>query len=101
MPHLAQAPAQNEQMKPEPPINGDGKLIQIEQFLEKLWMKILNFSDSIAYDEDFFYLGGNSLLIEMMADPIDQQFGIDFDIYEIYENETIEKLAHRILETAS
>ena len=101
MPHLAQAPAQNEQMKPEPPINGDGKLIQVEQFLEKLWMKILNFSDSIAYDEDFFYLGGNSLLIEMMADPIDQQFGIDFDIYEIYENETIEKLAHRILETAS
>lgn len=101
MPHLAQAPAQNEQMKPEPPTNGDGKLIQVEQFLEKLWMKILNFSDSIAYDEDFFYLGGNSLLIEMMADPIDQQFGIDFDIYEIYENETIEKLAHRILETAS
>lgn len=101
MPHLAQASAQNEQMKPEPPINGDGKLIQVEQFLEKLWMKILNFSDSIAYDEDFFYLGGNSLLIEMMADPIDQQFGIDFDIYEIYENETIEKLAHRILETAS
>ena len=37
----------------------------------------------------------------MMADPIEQQFGIDFDIYEIYENETIEKLAHRILETAS
>ena len=101
MPHLAQAPAQNEQMKPEPPINGDGKLIHVEQFLEKLWMKILNFSDSIAYDEDFFYLGGNSLLIEMMADPIEQQFGIDFDIYEIYENETIEKLAHRILETAS
>ena len=101
MPHLAQASAQNEQMKPEPPINGDEKLIQVEQFLEKLWMKILNFSDSIAYDEDFFYLGGNSLLIEMMADPIDQQFGIDFDIYEIYENETIEKLAHRILETAS
>lgn len=101
MPHLAQASAQNEQMKPEPPTNGDGKLIQVEQFLEKLWMKILNFSDSIAYDEDFFYLGGNSLLIEMMADPIDQQFGIDFDIYEIYENETIEKLAHRILETAS
>ena len=101
MPHLAQASAQNEQMKPESPINGDEKLIQVEQFLEKLWMKILNFSDSIAYDEDFFYLGGNSLLIEMMADPIEQQFGIDFDIYEIYENETIEKLAHRILETAS
>lgn len=101
MPHLAQTPAQTEQAKPEPPTNGDGKLIQVEQFLEKLWMKILNFSDSIAYDEDFFYLGGNSLLIEMMADPIEQQFGIDFDIYEIYENETIEKLAHRILETAS
>lgn len=101
MPHLAQAPAQTEQAKPAPPTNGDGKLIQVEQFLEKLWMKILNFSDSIAYDEDFFYLGGNSLLIEMMADPIEQQFGIDFDIYEIYENETIEKLAHRILETAS
>lgn len=79
----------------------EGELVQVEQFLEKLWMKILNFSDSIAYDEDFFYLGGNSLLIEMMAAPIEQQFGIDFDIYEIYENETIEKLAHRILETAS
>lgn len=71
---------------------------EIKKFLEDLWMKLLNFSGNIDYDEDFFYLGGNSLLIELMSKPINNKFQIDFDIYQIYENETINKLAKCIYE---
>lgn len=71
----------------------------IKKFVEELWRKLLNFSDKIGYEEDFFYLGGNSLLVEMMADPINEQYGIDFDIYQIYDNETVEKFAQCIRES--
>lgn len=71
---------------------------EAEEFLESLWKNILNYTEEIEHDEDFFYLGGNSLLIIQMSDAINEHFNVDFDVYEIYDYETIEKLADRILE---
>lgn len=71
---------------------------EAENFLEGLWKKTLNFSGSIDHDEDFFDLGGNSLLLLQMSEEINNYFNISFDIYEIYDYESIEKLTQRISE---
>lgn len=69
-----------------------------EDFLEQAWRESLNCDGEIEHDEDFFALGGNSLVMQVMSPKVDDHFGISFDIFEIYDFETIAKLAARILE---
>ena len=73
-------------------------MIDAEAFLEKLWLKVFNFDGEIGHQEDFFALGGNSLIMQSMSDSINEHFKMKFDIFEIYDYETIEKLASRILQ---
>lgn len=73
------------------------ELIEAENFLEKIWLKAFNLEGAIGHDEDFFALGGNSLIMQSMSDEINQYFKKKFDIFEIYDYETIEKLAVKIL----
>ena len=74
------------------------ELIEAEDFLEKTWAKAFNLDGDIGHDEDFFALGGNSLIMQSMSDEINKHFNKKFDIFEIYDYETIEKLAEKILE---
>ncbi len=74
------------------------ELTEAESFLEKTWAKAFNLDGAIGHDEDFFALGGNSLIMQAMSSEINDYFGKKFDIFEIYDYETIEKLAVRILE---
>ena len=66
--------------------------------LQEIWKKIFGFDGDIDAEEDFFDLGGNSLLIQKMSIEINNRFHIEFDAYEVYENETIKKLSVKILE---
>ncbi len=74
------------------------EVAEAEAFLEKTWAKAFNLEGAIGHDEDFFALGGNSLIMQAMSSEINDYFGKKFDIFEIYDYETIEKLAVRILE---
>lgn len=74
------------------------EVIEAENFLEKVWANAFNLDGSIGHDEDFFALGGNSLIMQAMSDEINEHFKKKFDIFEIYDYETIEKLAVKILE---
>ncbi len=80
------------------PIQKTQAMIDVEEFLEKLWLKVFNLDGEIGHQEDFFALGGNSLIMQSMSDSINEHFKIKFDIFEIYDYETIEKLAGRILQ---
>ena len=74
------------------------EVIEAENFLEKVWANAFNLDGPIGHDEDFFALGGNSLIMQAMSDEINEHFKKKFDIFEIYDYETIEKLAVKILE---
>lgn len=74
------------------------EIISAEDFLERAWLKAFNLDGKIGHDEDFFSLGGNSLIMQSMSDEINEHFHMKFDIFEIYDYETIEKLAVKILE---
>ncbi len=70
--------------------------LDAENFLEEVWGKQLGVN-GISHTDNFFALGGNSLIMQAMSGVINEHFNKSFDIFELYDNETIEKLAAVIL----
>ena len=68
----------------------------VHEKLESIWRRLFDFDSEIDGDEDFFDLGGNSLLIQQMSIAINELFGIEFDIYQIYDNPTVNELSECI-----
>ena len=67
---------------------------ELEKKLCRLWAKIIDLDpSSISIDEDFLRLGGSSLLIVKFINEINQELHIPISVFEIFENNTIEKLA--------
>lgn len=67
-----------------------------ENFLEEVWGRSLGL-EQVSHTDNFFALGGNSLIMQSMSGVINEHFNKSFDIFELYDNETIEKLAAVIL----
>ena len=62
-----------------------------------IWRKVLEI-DQVRLDDEFFFIGGNSLLAMTVVAHISDQFEIDMSVRDIFEYPTIEKLAERVLE---
>ncbi|MDZ8084001.1 MAG: amino acid adenylation domain-containing protein [Nostoc sp. DedQUE12b] len=65
---------------------------QLELQLTQIWSKILKV-DKVGVQDNFFDLGGHSLLTPYLMAQIKQQFGKDIPIASLYQNPTIEQLA--------
>jgi amino acid adenylation domain-containing protein len=67
----------------------------IEKFLVSLWEKLFNYHP-IGIEDNFFALGGGSLLATQLITKINHIKNLDFPISLIFECPTIKKLAQRI-----
>ncbi|MDZ8224136.1 non-ribosomal peptide synthetase [Nostoc sp. ChiVER01] len=65
---------------------------QLELQLAQIWSIILKV-DKVGVQDNFFDLGGHSLLTPYLMAQIKQQFGKDIPIASLYQNSTIEQLA--------
>ncbi len=65
---------------------------QFELQLAQIWSRILKV-DRVGVQDNFFDLGGHSLLTPYLMAQIKQQFGKDVPIASLYQNPTIEQLA--------
>ena len=65
---------------------------QLELQLAQIWSRILKV-DKVGVQDNFFDLGGHSLLTPYLMAQIKQQFGKDIPIASLYQNPTIEQLA--------
>ncbi|WP_442935875.1 amino acid adenylation domain-containing protein [Nostoc sp.] len=65
---------------------------QLELQLAQIWSRILKV-DKVGVQDNFFDLGGHSLLTPYLMAQIKQQFGKDIAIASLYQNPTIEQLA--------
>ncbi|OKH59454.1 hypothetical protein NIES2130_09045 [Scytonema sp. HK-05] len=65
---------------------------QVELQLAQIWSRILKV-DKVGVQDNFFDLGGHSLLTPYLMAQIKQQFGKDIPIASLYQNPTIEQLA--------
>ena len=64
----------------------------IEQELVKIWERLLG-QDKIGVDDNFFYIGGYSLLASRVAVAIEQTFEVEIPLIELLSMPTIAQLA--------
>ena len=60
-----------------------------------IWAQVLNL-DRIGVDDDFFELGGNSLMAMQIMARIEDRFEIDLPLSILFEWPTVEALAHHV-----
>ncbi|MCC5650789.1 amino acid adenylation domain-containing protein [Nostoc sp. XA013] len=63
-----------------------------ESTLAKIWAEVLNV-ENVGIQDNFFDLGGNSLLAIRLLDQINKQFERDLPLSNLFLNQTIESLA--------
>ncbi|WP_414575248.1 amino acid adenylation domain-containing protein [Anabaena sp. CCY 9402-a] len=63
-----------------------------EELLLNIWQNILNLN-SVGITDNFFTLGGHSLLVIRLVSQIQQVFGVDISLRKIFEKPTIAELA--------
>lgn len=61
--------------------------------LREKWIYILELDESLQNDVSFFDAGGNSLTAGIMFSEIEKELSIKIEISDIYDNDTIDKLA--------
>jgi amino acid adenylation domain-containing protein len=70
----------------------DGELSGTEAALAAIWSTAFDITP-VAYDADFFALGGDSLSAHVIAAGVHRAFGVQLDLREILDNPTVAGLA--------
>jgi hypothetical protein len=75
-----------------PPASGAADDPALEQMLESTWREVLGI-DRIDPDDDFFALGGHSMLASQVAARVTEATGTEVPLLAIFEHPTIRELA--------
>jgi amino acid adenylation domain-containing protein len=74
---------------------------ELEKEMCGVWSEILSIGqEKIGIYDDFFKLGGNSILIVLLTNKINKKFKVNIGIVSIFQNNTIDKLV-RFMEKSS
>jgi acyl carrier protein len=66
-----------------------------ERAVLELWEEVLG-HHRISIHDDFFELGGNSMLVARVVAHLNKTYGVDFSLLTLFEAPTIAELAERI-----
>ncbi len=85
---------------PEVKLEGDFILPRdpVERQLAQIWSEVLNV-EPIGIQENFFDLGGNSLIAVRLMSQIEKQFGKNLPLATIFKGQTIEQIANILRES--
>lgn len=83
----------SEDVPPEPPSS------ETEGTLVMLWEELLGLSP-IGVHDDFFALGGHSLMAAKMVSVLEKQFGVTLPLTSIFTHPTVRQLAGAVLDAA-
>ncbi|MDY7092731.1 MAG: amino acid adenylation domain-containing protein [Acidobacteriota bacterium] len=75
--------------------SGDAPASPTERQLASLWRQVLSL-DGLSRDDDFFALGGHSLMVGQLLSRIRQQLGASLDLKEVFAASTLREMAARI-----
>lgn len=85
---------ETEKVYEEPKNNFENDILEI-------WKKILEF-EKIGVEDDFYELGGNSILLIKLYSLLNKKFSVDVSVQDLFDNRTIRKQAKIIeLRTSS
>lgn len=68
---------------------------ETERVISEVWKTVLQ-TDRISLTDNFFDLGGNSLLVMQMVQKLRSRLGVDLPMREVYELENLSELAQRM-----
>ncbi|EGJ35263.1 polyketide synthase module [Moorena producens 3L] len=71
---------------------------EVEQVIVNIWQDVLGL-DKIGLQENFFELGGHSLLLLTLQSQLQESFGKELSIAEMFSHPTIEALAQYFTQT--
>ena len=86
---------------PAPPKPGalqtpaEGATTRLEKTVADLWCELLGL-DQVGLHDNFFDLGGHSLLITLVRARLQEQLGIDLSMVDLFEHPTVRALADRL-----
>jgi acyl carrier protein len=83
---------------PESPGADDGPRSGAERLLAKIWSEALRIKH-IGLDQNFFDLGGHSMLMPVIVLAVKERFGRDLSIVDFLAYPTVRSLAQRIEQT--
>jgi amino acid adenylation domain-containing protein len=66
-----------------------------EQALAELWSAALKY-EPVSKEDNFFEVGGNSLIAVMLVNRINQRFGTELPVQILFDTSTIDELARQI-----
>jgi 3-oxoacyl-(acyl-carrier-protein) synthase/acyl carrier protein len=66
-----------------------------QQRLAKIWCDLFEL-DAVGIDDDFFALGGHSLLITQLSSRIRDKFGLELPVAELFEHPTVAGQVERL-----
>jgi len=69
-----------------------------EQLIASVWQEVLQL-EGVGIHDNFFDLGGNSLLLNQSAHKLAEIFGVQLSIVELFQYPTISALAQRLSQT--
>lgn len=72
-----------------------GTATQVEALLESWWRELLT-AERVSADDDFFDLGGDSIVAVQLFRKINSTFGVDLGLSTIFDARTIRQLADLI-----
>lgn len=68
-----------------------------EELLVSIWKDVLE-TDDVSTTDDFFSLGGNSLIATQILSRIDDEFGVEMSFQDLFDIATIKELAVKVEE---
>ena len=83
LPEPAALPSERRYIAPETPV---------EQMLAEIWTQILAV-ERVSVDDNFFERGGHSLSATMLKTRIEDQFGVDVPLFDIFQSPTLSHLS--------
>lgn len=95
-PHKLLAKVKEKNRKKSPPLSKGGKILNpIQQQVADIWKDTLNL-ENVGLSDDFFKLGGSSLIATEILGEIYRKFKIELPLHVFLEEPTVEKLSQRI-----
>jgi len=73
----------------------DNELTATQQKVLKIWQDITK-TKSIGINDNFFYVGGNSLIALIVIDRIEKEFNVTLDLHEFFDNPRIQSISEFI-----